>query len=73
MQATRIKTFEHPGLILDTDDLAAIRLKIDDHKWAKSAYDSLLARVDAITEIHVDDRKGSVDALLCVRRRRHLA
>ena len=48
----------HPGLILDSEDLAAIRGKIQSQPWAQTAYDNLIARTDAITDITIHDRKG---------------
>lgn len=60
MPTLNFKPIQHPGLILDRNELDAVKEKVRTSPWAKAAFDDLIADADRwlSEEIRIPDRKG---------------
>jgi len=60
MPALVFEPLQHPGLILNDQELAAVRGKVDSTDWARQAYDQLVAEADGWLSdpVAIPDRKG---------------
>lgn len=58
MPTLEFNAIQHPGLILNPEELEAIRQKIDTQDWAKAALDDLIEKAGEYLSIVIPDRKG---------------
>jgi len=60
MPKLEFEPIQHPGLILNREELVAIQSKIDTHDWAKKAFHKLIENADKFvsTNIVIPNQKG---------------